>query len=92
MLGIILFLVGGILFGQLIRGRAVRMVRSATTVLIWLLLALLGMEVGHDRRIIDGIGSLGVDALIISMSGLAGSLLLAWTLWKVIGRGKEQKT
>ncbi len=84
MLKVILVMVFGILFGRLLRGRRVRGLQPAITVLIWLLLFLLGLQVGHNRRIIEGLATLGIEALVLSAFSLAGSLLLAWLLWKLI--------
>ncbi|MBM6993494.1 MAG: LysO family transporter [Prevotella sp.] len=86
MLQVIAVMVVGILVGYLLRGRRVKALQPAITVLIWALLFLLGIEVGHNRRIIAGLPTLGLEALIISALALAGSLLLAWLLWTVIRR------
>ena len=51
-------------------------------VLIWLLLFLLGVEVGGNPRIIQGIATLGAEALVLGVAGIVGSAVLAWTLWR----------
>ncbi|WP_300726440.1 LysO family transporter [uncultured Bacteroides sp.] len=57
--------------------------------LIWLLLFLLGIEVGSNRRIIEGIGTLGVEAALITIICVLGSCIFAWGLWKIITKKKE---
>lgn len=81
----------GILFGHLIRRRNIRGVISvATTVLIWLLLFILGIEVGHNRQVIESLGSLGLEALFIAIVSLLGSCIAAWALWRYIVKRKAQ--
>lgn len=72
----------GILFGRLLRNRELKYLSKVINILIWLLLFLLGVEVGGDERIVKGITGLGVEALGISIAAVFGSALLAWGLWK----------
>ncbi len=53
------------------------------TYLIWLLLFLLGVEVGGNEQIIKALPTLGVEALLLSATAVAGSCSLAWALWKL---------
>ena len=55
------------------------------TVLIWLLLFLLGVEVGGNEQIIKALPTLGVEALLLSVAGTLGCCVLAWALWKIAG-------
>ena len=55
------------------------------TVLIWLLLFLLGVEVGGNEQIIKALHTLGVEALLLSVAGTLGCCVLAWALWKIAG-------
>ena len=54
----------------------------------WLLLLILGVEVGSDRRIVESLPTLGLEAAAIAVVSLLGSCLLAWLLWTVV-RCKE---
>lgn len=81
----------GILFGYLIRYKNIKgVVSGATTALIWLLLFVLGIEVGHNRRVIESIATLGIEALFIAIVSLIGSCIAAWILWKYIVKRKEE--
>ena len=60
------------------------------TWLIWVLLFLLGVEVGNNDRVISALPTLGVEALMLSVAATLGSCLLAWGLWKMV-RKKEEK-
>ncbi|MBP3615105.1 MAG: LysO family transporter [Bacteroidaceae bacterium] len=81
----------GILFGYLIRHKNIRgIISGATTALIWLLLFVLGIEVGHNRHVIESLGTLGLEALFIAIISLIGSCIAAWILWKYIAKRREQ--
>ena len=81
----------GILFGYLIRHKNIRgIISGATTALIWLLLFVLGIEVGHNRQVIESLGTLGFEALFIAIISLIGSCIAAWILWKYIAKRREQ--
>ncbi len=87
---VITLMLAGILAGWLLRGRRIQVVRRAITPLIWLLLFLLGVEVGGNERIIRSLHTLGLEALAIATGATLGSVLAAWGLWKAVaGRGKE---
>lgn len=92
---VILFIFLGILSGYLLRkkalvgneakmGRVTRWQGRIVTWLIWLLLFLLGIEVGSNDRIISALPTLGVEALVLSVAATLGSCLLAWGLWKMV--------
>ncbi len=88
MLKVVAIMLSGMAVGFLLRKRRLRVVPHAVTVLIWALLFLLGVEVGTNRQVIEGITSLGLEALWLSLAGLAGTVLLAWALWRWISRQK----
>lgn len=74
----------GIGAGYLLRRRPLRHLGKIVSVLIWVLLFLLGVEVGGDERIVKGIASLGVEAVMITIAGVAGCGLLSLVLWKFV--------
>lgn len=82
MLTIILIMASGILLGRIIRNRNLSFLSKIIDVLIWVLLFLLGVEVGGDDRIVKGIVNLGAEAVGISLAAVAGSTIFAWGLWK----------
>ena len=88
MFTVMLVMVAGILFGWLLRGRKLPFLSKVINVLIWILLFLLGVEVGGDETIVKGIATLGVEGIMIALAGVAGAALLAWGLW-VWSRNKE---
>ena len=69
-------------------------VRFPITFLIWVLLFLLGIDVGGNDIIVKGLHTLGLEALIITLAAVIGSTLFAWGLWYLLyirNRGKETK-
>jgi len=75
---------GGILCGYLVRKKQVIHIQRVTTLLIWALLFLLGLNIGSNQQIINSIGSLGLEALAIALAATLGSLIAAWLLWRKV--------
>lgn len=88
MLQIILIMAAGIATGWLLRKRTFNFINTLLIVLVWALLFFLGVEAGENQAVIDGIKDLGMEALLLALAGTAGSIALAWVLWKYI-RHKE---
>lgn len=91
---VILFIFLGILSGVYCRKLSTGACISLTDVvarwqgrivtwLIWLLLFLLGIEVGSNEMIVRSLPTLGVEALLLSSAGTLGCCVLAWALWRV---------
>lgn len=81
----------GIAAGFLLRNCSSKWVLPALTFLIWLLLFLLGVDVGENEHVLNGIKDLGVEALILAVGSSAGSIALAWALWQYIKHKKGGK-
>lgn len=77
---------GGIATGWLLRRRTFKWIDALLTVLVWALLFFLGVEVGENDNVLNNLSSLGMEALLLSIAGTAGSIALAWALWKAIKR------
>ena len=91
-----MFTVIGIMFagiglGYLLRRQSLPWTNKAITALIWLLLFLLGLDVGHNEQIIRSLPTLGVEAFAIALVCTLGSCLAAWGLWKYTHGEKEGK-
>ena len=84
-------MLAGIGIGHLMRRQSLPWINQAITALIWLLLFLLGIEVGHNEQIIRSLPTLGVEAFSIAIVCVLGSCLAAWGLWKYVNRRKEGK-
>lgn len=88
MLKVVAIMLSGIAVGFLLRKRRLRVVPHAVTVLIWLLLFFLGMEVGENPQVINGIRNLGLEALWLALAGIVGTVLFSWVLWKWVSARK----
>lgn len=86
MLKIVAIMLSGMAVGFLLRKRRLRVVPHAVTVLIWLLLFFLGVEVGENPQVINGISSLGLEALWLSLTGIVGTVLFSWALWRWVSK------
>lgn len=74
----------GMLLGYLLRKWNMKRIHLIITLLIWLLLFILGIEVGSNERIIKGLHTIGLDALVLTLGGTLGSVIAAWILWKIL--------
>lgn len=88
MFTVIGLMLGGMCIGFLLRKRQLAGIHRIITILIWILLFLLGVEVGGNRQIIEGLATLGLEALVITLATVLGSCLAAWVLWKELYRRK----
>ena len=93
---VILFIFLGIALGYTLRTRLASKVGAigalngrVTTWLIWLLF-MLGLEVGSNRELIAALPTLGVEAMVLSVSATLGSCVLAWALWKSMKGGEKR--
>lgn len=88
MLTVVGLMLLGVVSGYLLRNRNMKWVSRVVMALIWILLLLLGTEVGANKSIIKGLHTIGLEALLITVFALAGSLLGAWGLWRWINKEK----
>ena len=78
----------GILLGYLLRKRDLKKIHQIITLLIWLLLFILGIEVGSNEQIIKGLHTIGLEAVILTLGGTLGSVIAAWALWRALYKRK----
>ena len=91
MLIIVAIMLCGIAVGYLLRNWDTRFISHVFTALIWLLLFLLGIEVGSNPRIVMGMQTLGIEALLLTIGGAVGTTLCAWLLWIYVSRKEASK-
>ena len=92
MFTIIGIMLTGMLVGYLLRSKRLLWIHKVITLLIWLLLFLLGIDVGGNETIIRNLHAIGLEALAITFAAVAGSVLAAWGLgYLVYIRNKEAK-
>ena len=91
MLIIIGIMLLGIATGYMLRSHKVFWINKIITLLIWLLLFFLGIEVGCNKNVINRLGDIGLDALIIAFAGVIGSLVFTKLLWVWISHSKKEE-
>lgn len=76
----------GMLVGYFLRGKhkAISGIEKAILWSIFLLLFFLGLSIGGNELIMASLPKLGLNALIITLGGVAGSLLAAYAIWKLV--------
>lgn len=79
------------LLGFLLRKQKLSGIHKAITVLIWLLLFLLGLDVGGNQEIINGLHTIGMEAIVITLAAVLGSVTAAWALWYVLYKKKKEE-
>ena len=88
MFTIIGLMLTGILLGYLLRKRDLKKIHQIITLLIWLLLFILGIEVGSNEQIIKGLHTIGLEAVILTLGGTLGSVIAVWALWRALYKRK----
>ena len=91
MLTVVVIMFCGIAVGYMLRNKNTHIVSRIITVLIWLLLFLLGIEVGSNPRIVMGMQTLGIEAMLLTIGGAVGTTLCAWLLWIYVSRKEARK-
>lgn len=86
MLKIVAIMLSGMAVGFLLRKRRLKVVPHAVTVLFWLLLFFLGIEVGSNPQVVGGIRDLGIEALWLSLTGIVGTVFFSWALWRWVNK------
>ena len=90
MLTVVVVMLGGVLCGHLLKGKAV--VKVAGRLVLWviyLLLLLLGLAVGKDAVIMERLGSLGGQAALLALGAVLGSAVAAGALYRWLFNKKK---
>lgn len=92
MFTVIGLMLAGMLTGFLLHKYRLGFIHPVITLLIWVLLFLLGMEVGGNDTIIRGLHTIGLEALILTIGGTLGSVIAAKVLWQMLEKKKKVHT
>lgn len=79
----------GVLIGWVTRKHCLKFLQQIIPVFIWLLLFLLGVEVGDNDTILRGLHTIGIEALVLTLGGTLGSVLAASLLWNILTGWKK---
>jgi len=83
------FMFVGIVAGYLFRNRKIRFQNGVILTLIWVLLFLLGLEVGMNDNVVRKFASIGLEAAVIAVAATLGSIVAAKLLWRSIKNHEE---
>lgn len=89
MLKIVGIMLSGVLVGYLLRNRNLSFVSKGIMAAIWLLLFLLGVAVGGNEAILGSLDTIGLQALLLSVGGVGGSVVCAWVVYRFFWSGKK---
>lgn len=89
MLKIVGIMLSGVLVGYLLRNRHLSFVSKGIMAAIWLLLFLLGVAVGGNEAILGSLDTIGLQALLLSVGGVGGSVVCAWVVYRFFWSGKK---
>jgi len=81
---VIACMIFGMVTGYLLRQHRIRFIHRLILTLIWLLLFLLGLEVGANEAVVRQFGKLGFEAFLLAAGGTLGSVVFAWFLWLTV--------
>jgi uncharacterized membrane protein YbjE (DUF340 family) len=86
MIVILIVLSAGILTGLLLikRPKIHRINNHLLNWAIYLLLFLLGLSVGTNKEVIQNLGKIGYEALVIALASIFGSVILSGLLFKLL--------
>ena len=83
------FMLAGIVVGFLFRRWKIRFIHGLILTLIWLLLFLLGLEIGSNQSVVSQFPRLGLQAFLLATGGIVGSVLAAWLLGRAIPKSPK---
>ncbi|WP_153639252.1 LysO family transporter [Prolixibacter sp. NT017] len=85
MITVLLLMVAGILAGLWL-GKFPSIMKVNDRLISWaiyLLLFLLGVSVGTNEKVIQSLDSIGLQALLLTVGALAGSIATGWIIYRV---------
>lgn len=82
MFKIVAIMLCGVMVGYLLRNKSLGFVPRLITIAIWVLLFLLGIAVGLNDAILNNLDTIGLQAFILSIGGIVGSVILAWVVYR----------
>ena len=82
MIIVISLMVCGIILGYDFKERNLKFVQKLINYAIFLLLFLLGITVGANEDVMNNLYSIGLEALLITLAAIAGSVLCAWGVYR----------
>lgn len=88
---VLILMTVGVVLGFLLRNKArlLKVVDPSISIAIYALLFLLGVSVGTNKTIISNLDTLGVQALLLTLGGVTGSVVLVYFVHKIFFKTTE---
>jgi uncharacterized membrane protein YbjE (DUF340 family) len=89
---ILIIMFSGIALGFIIRKKryVIMLFDKLTSFSIYLLLFLLGLSIGNNEIIINQFGRIGINAILLAFSGIGGSVMLSYFVYKFFKRDEKE--
>jgi uncharacterized membrane protein YbjE (DUF340 family) len=86
MITVLLLMLAGMATGFLLRQKpaVVKISEKLMSVTIYILLFLLGISVGLNKMIVRHLDRIGLQAILITLGAVAGSVLALWVLYRLM--------
>ena len=86
-------MLSGVLIGYILRNiRAIpALVSKINIYIISLLLFVMGLSVGSNPQVIQGLGTLGLLGIAISVVSIAGSVFLSWIVYRHLFKKEDDQ-
>jgi len=92
MIEILVIMSAGIVLGFILRKKryVIMVFDKLTNLSIYLLLFLLGLSIGSNKLIINQFDKIGINAILLAVSGTGGSIILSYFAYKFFKRDEEK--
>ena len=92
MFSILSTMLAGVVIGHFLRsGKLLENIEKTTSLTIFALLFVLGLSIGSNRLIIENLGRVGWQAVILATLSLAGSIIAARIVFQMFFKKGEEK-
>ena len=82
-------MLSGVLIGYILRN--IRAIPALVSKIIFLLLFVMGLSVGSNPQVIQGLGTLGLLGIAISVVSIAGSVFLSWIVYRHLFKKEDDQ-
>jgi uncharacterized membrane protein YbjE (DUF340 family) len=92
MIEILVIMFAGTVLGFILRKKryVILLFDKLTNLSIYLLLFLLGLSIGNNELIINQFSQVGINAILLALSGTGGSVILSYFVYKFFKRDEQK--
>lgn len=93
MILVLLVMTAGIILGAFVHQKPllIKINDQLISLSIYVLLLLLGISVGLNKTIVQNIGTLGFQALVITLGAVLGSVVFSWLVFRIFFSSEVNK-